>query len=378
VVSDPARDLTTPERLGDWIVIREGRPGRWGGELRRRRIFERLAIRTHARIIEDGWYPRLLRKAARGALGNLPGPLLYPLPRRGAKPLFAASEKLRGGLLEAARRLTDPTAVAIYDDPAAQARAVGVTVDPAWAAELARRQTDTISTFRWLVAPTASFADLAGLERDRVIVGGNGTDTDRIRPGPWPEVPVVGVVSAAAPGRGIETLVDVARLARRQVPDLRVRMWLVSMSEDTEAYLAGLRRRVADEPWIEIGTAPYDGLSAALAAVTVLTILWPPHEYYDVALPVKLFDGAAAGRPQLVTPRTETAAVVRREGIGVVTSGDEPEAIAADLVTLLQDRATMEALGARARQVAETTFDWRVVGERIADEVLRREGLGAA
>ena len=198
MVSDPAQAPTTPERLGEWIVIREGRPGRWGGELRRRRIFEQLAIRTHARVIEDGWYPRLLRKAARGALGNLPGPLLYPLPRRGAKPRFAASEKLRGGLLEAARRLTDPTAVAIYDDPAAQARAVGVTVDPAWAAELDRRQRETISTFRWLVAPTASFADLAGLDRDRLIVGGNGTDTDRIRPGPWPEAPVVGVVSVAS------------------------------------------------------------------------------------------------------------------------------------------------------------------------------------
>jgi glycosyltransferase involved in cell wall biosynthesis len=97
----------------------------------------------------------------------------------------------------------------------------------------------------------------------------------------------------------------------------------------------------------------------------------------DVALPVKLFDSLAAGRPLIVTPRRETAAVVRRFGVGVVAAGDAAADLAASIVSLLSDRARTIELGERARIVAESTFDWRIVGDRIADEVLGREG-GAA
>jgi hypothetical protein len=117
-----------------WIVIREGQNQRWGGELRRRQIFARLAERTGATVVEKGWYPVLLRRAARGRLGRLPGPLLYRLPTRGPRPRQAASEKLRDRLLDAAIAVTDPAAVAIYDDAAAQSRALGVDLDPGWLA----------------------------------------------------------------------------------------------------------------------------------------------------------------------------------------------------------------------------------------------------
>lgn len=374
VTEEAGARSTVGKRAGPWIVMRGGRGGRWGGELRRHYIFDRLALRTRARMVEDDRHPRVLRTAARGTIGNLPGAVVAALPYRGPRARLAASEKLRPSMLEAARRFADPTVVAIYDDPVAQSRALGVVMAPEWAAEVARRQERTITAFRWLVVPTASFADLIGLDRDRVIVGGNGTDTGRIRSGPWPVMPTVGVVSAAAPGRGLEMLIEAARLTREVVPDLLLRMWLVAMSASTADYLASLRRQVAEEPWVVIGTAPYDRLGEALISASVLTIPHPPNEYLDVALPVKLFDSAAAGRPLLVTPRTETAAVVREHEIGVVAAGDTPADVAASLVGLLRDEPRMHSLGAHAREVAERHFDWHVVGDRIAENVLRREG----
>jgi len=44
------------------------------------------------------------------------------------------------------------------------------------------------------------------------------------------------------------------------------------------------------------------------------------------------------------------------------------------LAPLLNDRRRAHEIGARARAAAEAHFDWSVVGDRIADEVLRREG----
>jgi glycosyltransferase involved in cell wall biosynthesis len=361
-----------------WIVLREGARRRWGGDVRRHHVFAGLADRTGARIVEGGWRPGPLRRAVVGPLGALPGALsdrLGPLVRRGhPRPRLASSEKLRDALLDAALALTEPTAVAIYDDPVAQSSALGVSLERAWLAELERRQRRNAEAFRWLVVPTRSFADLAGLDAGRVVVGGNGSDTDRIRPGPWPEAPCVGIVSAAAPGRGLELLVDAVRVARRTLPDLRLRMLLVATGRATEPYLAGLRAAVAGDPWVEIAGAAYDDLGSATAPASVLCIPHPPNPYMDVALPVKLFDSLAVGRPLVVTPRTETAAVVARHEVGVVAADDSVDALAAAIVGLAGDDSRARRLGARAREVAESEYDWRVVGGRIATEVLRREG----
>ena len=278
-------------------------------------------------------------------------------------------------MLDAAVALTDPTVVAIYDDVSAQTKALGLPVDPAWLAELEHRQRRNVAVFRWQVVPTASFAELAGLDPARLIVGGNGTDTALVRPGPWPLEPALGIVSAAAPGRGLELLVDAARLAREQLPGLRLHMWLLAMSSESEAYLAGLRRSVEGAPWVEIGSAPYEQLGASLATAAALCITHPANDYMDVALPVKLFDSLAAGRPLVVTPRLETAAIVERFGVGVVAGGDRAEDVADAIVSLLRDPDRARSMGRRAREVAEREFDWRVVGDRIGREVLRREGL---
>ncbi len=95
----------------------------------------------------------------------------------------------------------------------------------------------------------------------------------------------------------------------------------------------------------------------------------------DVALPVKLYDSMAAGRPLVVTPRRETAAIVERGGIGLVTADDHPSSIAAACTRLLTDEPLARRMGAAGRAMAETEFDWPIVGDRIADEILRREGL---
>ena len=93
----------------------------------------------------------------------------------------------------------------------------------------------------------------------------------------------------------------------------------------------------------------------------------------DVALPVKLLDSMAAGRPLVVTPRRETAAIVERTGTGLITRGDAPADLANSFNHLLSDEALAKRLGATAREVAVREFDWGVVGARIAGEVLQRE-----
>jgi glycosyltransferase involved in cell wall biosynthesis len=350
----------------DWVLVRPAGETRWGGEIRRRHIFAQLARRTDAHVI-DIW-PKLRRHVV-GRRWQL-----WRRLRERPVPLLVTAEQAPPSWIAKIPELAIPVAVAIYDDPSVQLGALGVAALDSRIAGLRLRLEQNRDLFHTLVVPTASFAELVGLPVERVIVGGNGTIVSHIRPQAWPSRPAIGMVSGAAPGRGIELLIDAARALRAKHPDLALHLWLQPTGDEGVAYLAALRA-AAPEPWIEIGPAPYASLGNALGQATVLTIPHPPGTYMDVALPVKLFDSLAAGRPVVVTPRIETARVIERFDVGIVATGDHVDDLAGALDRLLGDETRTRQLGARARETAEREFDWTILGNRIADEVLRREGL---
>ena len=255
-----------------WVVIREGRQSRWGGELRRRNVFSVLAERTGATVL-DQWTNPSFVAATRGPRWKT---VLRPLT---AAPRLASSEQLPEAMVAYARRFSDPVAVAIYDDAIAQLDAFGIALAQDRLDAIRRRRSLNESLFRWHVVPTASFAALTGLDPARVIVGGNATNPGHVRPGPWPSSPTIGLVSGAAPGRGIEALIAAARLVRETMADARLLLWLVATSPESEAYLDGLRADVGGEDWIEIGSADYQHLGSELARATVLCIPQPASDY---------------------------------------------------------------------------------------------------
>lgn len=350
-----------------WIVLRAGRGRGWGGEIRRARIFERLAERTNAIVVGD--WPGFQAAAPERRRWSA------WLPGQAPKPMLAASEGAPPAWIDRITARSRPIAVAIYDDLVAQTKALGMGLTRQHEEELNLRRRRNVDAFRWHVVPTAAFAEAYGYDPDRIIVGGQGTVASLVRPGPWPETPAVGMVSGGAPSRGIETLIEAMRQVRDVVPDARLYLWLVATSEASTAYLEELRASTRGDPWIEISTAPYDQLGPTLAQATVLVIPHPNVEYMDVILPVKLFDSLAAGRPLVVTPRRETVRIVEPNGVGLVSADDDPASIAEPIARLLNDEGLARRMGAAARTLAEREYDWPILGDRIADEIFRREGL---
>jgi glycosyltransferase involved in cell wall biosynthesis len=351
-------------------MLEQGRQ-RWGGDLRRMNLFRRLAEITEATTL-SGWGHDPIR-ARYGRLRTLPTPLAM-LGRR-SRPRLASSEQLPPSTIRTAVRVLDPAAVAVYDDPVAQAQDLGIVLPRDRRDYFTARKRANVNAFRWHVVPTASFAEHIGLDMARVIVAGNGTDVASILPGEWPEDPAIGMISGAAPGRGVETLIAAARLIHDEVPELRLLLWLAATGDASQDYLDQIRAATIGQRWIEISTADYGDLTHALRQATVLATPHPPGEYHDIALPVKLLDGMAAGRPQVVTPRTEPSALIERHGVGIVTRGERPEDLAESLRELILDPARAQAMGRQARLVAETTYDWSVVGQRVAEAILEREGV---
>lgn len=350
-----------------WLVLREGDRRRWGGDLRRHYLFDGLAARTAARILEDRRVAPLTE-----ALRELRGPAWQVWRGR---PIVASTEFLIDKQFVPVRRYGEAAVVDVHDDAFLQNDALGIEMSADQASAIRERMRLNRDGFRHLVAPSAAFADLAGLDPAKVIVASNGSDTRTVRPAPWGDgPPAVAFVSGAAPRRGIEELIEAVRIARRSVPDARLHLWLAATGDDSRAYLDALGALVAGDPWIEIGQTPYGELGAQLGRATVLAIPTPGHAYWDSVAPVKLFDYLAAGRPVVSTPRTETAAILRDRRAGLVSDGDSAEALAAPILELLGDRARARELGANAREAAERDYDWAVIGERLATEILARIG----
>ncbi len=315
-------------------------------------------------MVQEGLNRKAVDAGVRRAAG-LPIPWLR-------RARVASCELLTPGAVVLARRIARPVALDVHDHAVVQADALGRALPPAMRASETERIERNLAAFALHVVPSASFAELIGLDPGRVVVAPNGSDARHVLPRPFPDRPAIGFMSGAAPGRGIETLLEAARRLHAEEPELRLYLWLAAADQVDEAYLASVRAAASDAAWVEIGEAPYDGLAEALARATVLVIPHPANPYFDAALPVKLFDSMAAGRPVVVTPRFETRRVVEAADAGRIAAGDSADDLAVAILPLLHDRALAQRLGANGRAVVEREFDWRVISERVAETVLAR------
>jgi glycosyltransferase involved in cell wall biosynthesis len=349
--------------LSDWVVLREGERRRSGGDLRRRFLFDGLVDRTHATALED-------RRAGtiRTVLASSNGQGW----RWWRRPAVATSEILTDEQLMPVLRFGRAVAVDFHDEPVSQAVALGLAFPPEIAQGLAHRMDANRAAFELHVVPSESLAQLIGLAPRQTILAPNGSETNRILPGPFPSKVVVGMLSGAGPGRGIEMLIDAVELLRTELPDISLQLSLVSTGEASEAYLGRLRSAVESRSFVTIATVPYGELSEALARATILCIPHPPSAYWDAILPIKLFDSMAAGRPVVLSPRAEMAAVVTRFQCGIISAGDRSEDFADAIARVATNRTELERMGSNARQAAVQHFDWRVIGARLADEVIAR------
>lgn len=331
-----------------------------GGSLRAHYLFKTLADRTAALSI---YRPDI---AALPAMARRPWDLLP-----GAQ--VAAAELLPSSALPFIRRIMRLRVLDLHDIPVIHAAALGVQLssfEVRRQRELTQRNLDA---FERIAVVSEGLADLADIPPAKRIVVGNGTDTSVIKPGPWPERPAVGLVSGAAPGRGIELLVDAMRLVRHDLPGASLNLCLGGGEPASEAFIANLRNATREEAWVRIETVPYLRVGAFMERCTVLAVPHPPGFAWDVAPPVKLFDAMAAGRPVVSTPRPSTAAIIREMEAGIVAPSDSIEDFADSLLTVLKDPEGAERLGARARQAAVERFDWRILSEFLAWQVL---GIG--
>jgi len=155
--------------------------------------------------------------------------------------------------------------------------------------------------------------------------------------------PIVGYVGALGTSDGARTLIEAIWIARASVPASVLR--IVSPTDPRDAF-------GQLPPWVEWVPAGRGDLTEVLREVRVCVIPRPITPYTNLAVPLKLMDYLAFGKPIVATACDETARILEPAGAGLLVA-DRPDALATAVVAILRDDDLAAGLAIRARALAD-------------------------
>ncbi len=169
------------------------------------------------------------------------------------------------------------------------------------------------------------------------------------------EGPLVVYVGGLMPGRGLEQTIDALALA----PEVRLR----AVGPGAQSYRASLIERAAaagvgERLELEPPVPPAAVASVLREATAGLCLFQPMCRSYELGLPNKLFEYAAAGVPMLASDLPVMGTIVREERLGEVVHPSDPAGIAAGLRRLCEPGRWNSSETARHVRAFAQANDW--------------------
>jgi glycosyltransferase involved in cell wall biosynthesis len=160
---------------------------------------------------------------------------------------------------------------------------------------------------------------------------------------------------------GLEYVLEAARILRNQ-PD--VAFVLIGDGKEKEN-LISLKEHYGLSNVIFVPARPKEQIPAVVAAADVGLMPVRNLKIFEMACPNKLFDYMACGRPVLVNVAGEFKELLEAGDAGLYVSPDDPQAMAAAILSLKADPARCERMGRNARLLAERDYDRRNQAKKL-------------
>jgi glycosyltransferase involved in cell wall biosynthesis len=171
---------------------------------------------------------------------------------------------------------------------------------------------------------------------------------------------------------GLGTLLDAAALLAARSGAPAVEVTIAGDGADGPA----LRERIAGgglENVRMLGAVPADQIPRLYAEADIAVVMLRDVPLFHGALPTKMLEAMAAGRPVVLAARGEAARVLDAAGAGVVVAPEDPVALADAFAALAADPERRARFGAAGRCAVEEEFGrepwldrWQALLERIA------------
>jgi glycosyltransferase involved in cell wall biosynthesis len=170
--------------------------------------------------------------------------------------------------------------------------------------------------------------------------------------------------------QGLDVLLEAARIAGPETVQVRV--------AGGGAEQAALRARAAGIPNVEmLGVRPSAEIPGLYGDADAAVVLLRDVPLFRGALPTKMFEAMAAGRPLVLAAAGEPARLVAGAGSGVVVRPDDPRQLAGAFLRLAtSDPPALREMGEAGRRTAAEHDVGQAVDRWV--ELLRRVRAGAA
>ena len=227
-----------------------------------------------------------------------------------------------------------------------------------------------------VVPVTHSFRDNLvgrGIDSAKIHVITNGADLARFAPRPKDEVLaaglgltsafVAGYVGTHGMAHGLETLLEAAARLRAIPEASNVRLVLLGDGAAKKALqVSAAERGLANVVFLD--PVPREAIARYWSLLDVAIIHLKRTPLFETVIPSKLFEAMAMGIPVLHGVKGESAAIVKREGVGLAFESEDAVALAAHILALSRDPALRTRLAA-AGPPAARGYDRLVLADRM-------------
>ncbi len=233
----------------------------------------------------------------------------------------------------------------------------------------AEMESETLRRADHIVAVSAAVKErvlACGVPAERVTVLPNGVDTTRFHPGvskqPIQEryglagKSVIGFVGSLKPWHGMDFLLDAFEQTVAALPEA------VLLIVGNGPGMADLQLRVAHESLegrvILAGHVPHAEIPGYLAAMDLTVAPYAAQDGFYFS-PMKIVESLAAGRPVVAPNLGQIADLIQSGVTGLLYPPGDREAFSRQIVSLLNDRPRLHAMGRAATAMAQTAFSWQ-------------------
>jgi glycosyltransferase involved in cell wall biosynthesis len=277
-------------------------------------------------------------------------------------------------LLSLFKRLGFTLALDIRDNRALQRSAYKLDDAPEKMEAIQRVLLKNIEICDYVFAVSQSYKELCPqIYQSKMFVVENASDPYLFDYTELPNEFRIGFISGIAPGRGIELLIQALYLVKEKISEVKLCIAGTPAKHHKEGinFYVKLREKY-ESNWVSFRDDIYHTVNASqfLNECYLTVIPHPDHTHYHAALPVKLFDSLACGRPVVATNCRETDRILRSYECGLVADFT-PKDLAEKIIQLLTDRALASKMGANGRKIVEEIYNWNNMAKKIIDIVSR-------
>ena len=231
---------------------------------------------------------------------------------------------------------------------------------------------------RFITVPTAGMRDVliaGGQPEERVVHLTNAVDIDRFTVEPLPDEGPPRIVYCGTVGmaQGVGTLIEaMRRLAAEDDP-----VELIVAGDGAERAELEEEARGLDRVRF-VGRLPREEVPALIASARMTVVSLRDVPLFKDALPTKMLEYMAAGRPVIAAAAGQAADVVSSAGAGLACPPEDPEALAGAVRTLAADPALAREMGHSGRRYVEQRFSRRAFVDHLERLLERAVGPAAA